>query len=120
MKPIIIETRDDMQAMGVQLTDDHVYLASKEVMLSAGAYRTPQLLTLSGIGPAKELAKHGITQTLDAPCVGENLHDHMAVSQWWKLRNPEDGLALGSRKFSDPTFDKRHSDGLGYLPTGTL
>ena len=83
VKRIIIETRDGMQAaIGVQLINDRIHLASKEVIVSAGGYRSPQLLTLSGIGPVTELVKHGITQTLDAPCVDENLHDQMAVSRW--------------------------------------
>lgn len=104
---IFVQTREGIQvATGVQVTDDRIHLAREEVILSAGAYRTPQLLMLSGIGPGKELAKHGIKQTLDAPFVGQNLHDHMAVSQWWKLRNPEVGLALGSPNFSNPTFAK--------------
>lgn len=50
--------------------------AKKEVILSAGAIATPQLLLLSGIGPADELAAKGIPVTLDSPHVGRNLQDH--------------------------------------------
>ena len=49
---------------------------SGAVVLAAGAFGTPQLLMLSGIGPASELARHGITPVLDAPEVGANLQDH--------------------------------------------
>ena len=55
--------------------------ASREVLLSAGALQSPQILMLSGIGSAAELQKHGITVVHDLPGVGENLHDHIDVVQ---------------------------------------
>ncbi len=55
--------------------------ASKEVLLCAGALQSPQILMLSGIGPAAELQKHGIAVVHDLPGVGENLHDHIDVVQ---------------------------------------
>lgn len=51
--------------------------ARREVILSAGAFGSPQLLMLSGIGPADELRAHGITPVLDLPGVGQNLQDHL-------------------------------------------
>jgi choline dehydrogenase len=56
--------------------------AEREVILSAGAYQSPQLLMLSGIGPADEIAKFGIEPRLDLP-VGEGLEDHFAVVMTW-------------------------------------
>jgi choline dehydrogenase-like flavoprotein len=53
--------------------------ATREVILSAGAYITPQLLMLSGIGPADELRRHGIEVRLDRPGVGRNLQDRYEV-----------------------------------------
>ncbi len=50
-----------------------------EVLLSAGAFGSPQLLLLSGIGPADHLRQHGIAPVLDVPGVGQNLHDHPDV-----------------------------------------
>ncbi|PQE30232.1 glucose dehydrogenase protein [Rutstroemia sp. NJR-2017a WRK4] len=94
------------RATGVELADGSKIAAAKEVIVSAGAYRTPQILLLSGIGPSKELAAHDIQQVVDAPYVGKNLHDHMSVAQWWKLKNPEAGYALGSPLFSNPNFAK--------------
>ena len=49
---------------------------AKEVILAAGVFSTPQLMMLSGIGPADQLRKHGIEVAVDLPGVGENLQDH--------------------------------------------
>ncbi|MEX0312377.1 MAG: GMC family oxidoreductase, partial [Tateyamaria sp.] len=51
--------------------------ASREVVLSAGAFGSPQLLLLSGIGPRDELAAHGIDVVHELPGVGQNLQDHL-------------------------------------------
>lgn len=54
--------------------------ARREVVLAGGAFNTPQLLMLSGIGPREELARHGIPVLVDAPGVGANLHDRYEVA----------------------------------------
>ncbi|MEU9123186.1 GMC oxidoreductase [Streptomyces sp. NPDC048506] len=54
-------------------------LASREVILAAGAFNTPQLLMLSGIGPRAELERHGIPVRMDLPGVGANLQDRYEV-----------------------------------------
>jgi choline dehydrogenase len=51
--------------------------ATREVILCGGALNSPQVLMLSGIGPADELRRHGIAVAVDAPEVGRNLHDHL-------------------------------------------
>jgi choline dehydrogenase len=51
--------------------------ARREVILAGGSINSPQLLKLSGVGPADELRSHGITVVHDAPAVGENLQDHL-------------------------------------------
>ena len=51
--------------------------AAREVILSAGAFRSPQLLMCSGIGPKAHLLENGIVPLVDAPGVGANLHDHI-------------------------------------------
>jgi choline dehydrogenase len=53
--------------------------ARKEILVSSGAYNSPQLLQLSGVGPSDLLRKHGIDVVLDAPGVGHDLQDHMQV-----------------------------------------
>ena len=53
--------------------------AGREVIVAAGAVNSPQLLMLSGVGPAQELRRHGIAVLCDLPGVGENLQDHQDV-----------------------------------------
>jgi choline dehydrogenase len=53
--------------------------ARKEVLVSGGAYNSPQLLQLSGVGPADLLKSHGVGVVLDSPGVGNDLQDHMQV-----------------------------------------
>jgi len=53
--------------------------AAKEVLVSGGAYNSPQLLQLSGVGPAELLKRHGINVVLDAAGVGNDLQDHLQV-----------------------------------------
>jgi len=58
------------------------------VILSAGALQSPQLLQLSGIGPAELLRKHGIPVVVDAPEVGRNLQDHYQARMIVRLKHP--------------------------------
>jgi choline dehydrogenase len=51
--------------------------AEHEVVVAAGTIESPKLLMLSGVGPAAELARHGVDVAVDLPGVGENLHDHL-------------------------------------------
>ncbi|MCU7729557.1 GMC family oxidoreductase N-terminal domain-containing protein [Actinoplanes sp. KI2] len=55
----------------------HVVGATSEVVVCAGALASPKLLMLSGIGPAAELARHGVDTVVDLPGVGRNLQDHL-------------------------------------------
>lgn len=61
---------------------------SGEVLLSAGAIQSPQLLQLSGIGPRALLEKHGIPVVVDSPDVGENLQDHLQLRLSYKCAKP--------------------------------
>lgn len=60
--------------------------AAREVVLSAGAINSPQILQLSGIGPAALLKEHGIDVVLDQPYVGENLQDHLQIRAVFKVK----------------------------------
>jgi choline dehydrogenase len=62
--------------------------AEREVILAAGAIQSPQLLQLSGVGPADLLRQHGIDVLVDAPEVGENLQDHYQARTIVRLREP--------------------------------
>ena len=67
--------------------------ARYEIVLSAGAYGTPQLLQLSGVGPAEHLRSVGIDPVVDSPRVGHNLTDHPATFMNWDLAAGFIGLA---------------------------
>jgi choline dehydrogenase len=73
--------RADPQAPpdGPEPVQRKVMYASREVILAAGAFNSPQILKLSGIGPADELSKHGIKQIINLPGVGENLQDRYEI-----------------------------------------
>lgn len=101
---LIKESSGNKVATGVRLVDGKTISATKEVILSAGAYRSPQLLMLSGIGDPQELSRHTIPTVVNSPDVGRNFHDHFALTQWWKLRHPEQGLAMGSPLWTDPAL----------------
>ena len=62
--------------------------AAREVLLCAGALQSPQLLHVSGVGPAPLLAQHGIPVVHALPGVGENLQDHLQLRVMYKVRKP--------------------------------
>ena len=69
-------------------TDKGEFRAEGEVILCAGAFHTPQLLLVSGVGPALHLREHGIPVQMDLPGVGENLQDHVETSIGWETEQP--------------------------------
>ena len=71
---------DGARATGVEYIENgqaRSVRATSEVLLCAGAFNSPQILKLSGIGPGDELRQHGIDVKVDLPGVGENLQDHL-------------------------------------------
>ena len=74
------------RARGVRLVTragEETVRADREVILAASAFSSPQLLMLSGIGPADHLRSHGIAVVHDLPGVGGNLQDHLEVHMQW-------------------------------------
>ncbi|KAH6683533.1 hypothetical protein F5X68DRAFT_233589 [Plectosphaerella plurivora] len=96
---------EGLKATGVLLTSGEEVKA-KNVISSAGAFQSPKLLMLSGIGAKAELEAHGIDVKVDLPEVGKNLGDHLLMFQFWKLKNPENGYTLtsGNPLFQQPQF----------------
>lgn len=77
------------RAVGVEFVQNgvkRIARARAEVILSGGAINSPQLLQLSGIGPAALLREHGIEVIADLPGVGENLQDHFVVGETFRLK----------------------------------
>ncbi|KAI9721173.1 MAG: hypothetical protein M1828_005280 [Chrysothrix sp. TS-e1954] len=105
---VILEDCDgntSKKATGVELAGSGKVLhALREVIVSCGSIRTPQLLQLSGIGSESELQKYGVPCLADLPAVGKNLMDHPAVTMFWKVRHPDKGLAFGSPAFNNPNY----------------
>ncbi len=83
---------DGTRAVGVQasrLGELKRFDAEREVILCGGSYNSPQLLMLSGIGPAEHLTMREVQVLLDQPSVGENLSDHPASQLVWTTPEPE-------------------------------
>ncbi|KAL9941235.1 hypothetical protein ACHAQF_008697, partial [Verticillium nonalfalfae] len=92
------------RAIGVQFVESssstrRTIKARKEVIVSAGAIFSPQILQLSGIGDAKELKTHGVQSVVDLPAVGRNLQDHPLLVLVNLINSPLNGGNL-----SDPAF----------------
>lgn len=85
----------------------------KEVILSAGAVNTPQILMLSGIGPGEHLKQHNIDVIADLP-VGKNLQDHPVVGIPLAIKNPNDSFV-----YEKSILDALYKNIMGeYGPTG--
>lgn len=112
------------RASGIQYQHQnrqHVVKARREVILAGGAYGSPQLLQLSGIGPADALRAHGIPLRHDLPGVGQNLQDHFDYIQSCTTRcNNMFGLGVmgGLRLLSDIPRWRSQGNGMVASPMG--
>ncbi|KVH29832.1 GMC family oxidoreductase [Burkholderia cepacia] len=82
---------DGTQAAGVRYVQHgrvHDVRARREVILAAGALQSPQLLQVSGVGPAALLGRHGIPVVADRAGVGENLQDHLQIRLIYEVTKP--------------------------------
>lgn len=78
----------DKRAVGVELTNGRTFKARREVILSAGAIGSPQLLQVSGVGPGKLLSGLGIPVIHANENVGGNLQDHLAATYKFEAKEP--------------------------------
>ena len=93
---ILFEGRRAVGIEYVRNGSKHRLTARREVILCAGALQSPQLLLLSGIGPARQLRTHGIEVVRDLPGVGENLQDHPDFAFVYRARSLDTyGLSVG-------------------------
>ena len=95
VKRILFDTTGEHpRATGVEAVsgDDTFVVEGEEIILSAGAIGSPQILMLSGVGPADHLREHGIETVINSPGVGQNLADHPLINMLWATK-PEVDLA---------------------------
>ena len=90
---VLFEGKRAVGVEATQLGQVQELRAEREVILCGGAYNSPQLLMLSGVGPAEHLAMREIETLLDQPAVGENLGDHPATYTVFTTPEPESLLA---------------------------
>ena len=98
LKPVVVTNAlvtkiiiEQGRAIGVEFkqgSQQRQVFVNAEVILSAGAYGSPQLLMLSGIGPANHLQKFGLALAQDLPGVGENLQDHLEIHIQHRSKKP--------------------------------
>jgi choline dehydrogenase len=90
----------------------HRIRCTREILVCGGAFESPKLLMLSGIGPAEELRRHGIPVLVDSPAVGRNLQDHVEVHVQYHCLKP---ITL----YKDMSLARRAMIGLQWLLTRT-
>jgi len=95
--------------------------ASNEIILAGGAFNTPQLLMLSGIGPKEELSKHQIPVIVDLPGVGKNLQDRYEVGVVHRMRSDWKALKGATYSRGDSQYKewKKHHKGV-YTTNGAI
>ncbi|MBL8697554.1 MAG: GMC family oxidoreductase N-terminal domain-containing protein [Alphaproteobacteria bacterium] len=89
---------DGRRAVAVEYRQDGATRTARargEIILAAGSVNTPQLLQLSGVGPAEILRPLGIDVVLDAPAVGRHLQDHVCIDHLYRARVPTLNQELG-------------------------
>ena len=92
---------DGRRAVGVRWRKDGETRSARcrgEVVLAAGAIGSPQLMLLSGVGPAEHLREHGIPVVVDRPGVGANLQDHLQLRMIYKV----DGISTLNERYYAP------------------
>lgn len=117
-----------VEVKGNSLTSDFSWTISarKEVILSAGVWRSPQVLMVSGVGPADTLAAHGIDVVSDLPAVGQNAWDHPFMAHIYKVNvetnsqivsGNSEALLEAEEKYRDHQSGRLSSIGTGQAVT---
>lgn len=88
--------------------EEKTFYVNKEIILSAGAINSPQILQLSGIGPKRLLRENGIKVIIDQPNVGKHLQDHIGINYYYKSKKPTLNQVLG-------TWTGRIKSGIEYI-----
>lgn len=113
VEKVVIEKDEqgDLRATGVRVVQaDGTVVelkASKEVIVSGGAYCSPNILNRSGIGAKSELEKHGITTLVDLPGVGKNLQDHLIVFMFYET--DKEGITTDSLLYHGNALEKAYT-----------
>ncbi|RMD39761.1 hypothetical protein DV735_g5372, partial [Chaetothyriales sp. CBS 134920] len=108
---------DSKRATGVEVDTlglTYTLSARQEVILSAGSFQSPQLLLVSGIGPASKLTPHGIDVLVDLPGVGENLWDHLLFGPSYRV-NVITGSSTGDPAYLADAVSQFNNEGTGIL-----
>ncbi len=104
---------DNKRAIGVRFQHEgksKIIRAGREVIVACGAIKSPQVLMLSGIGPAAEIRRHDIPLRHEMPAVGQNLQDHLKIHCEWRCTQaityhhatrPWNKLRIGARWLRD-------------------
>lgn len=90
-----------MRARGVVLKDGQRVMVRREVILAAGAFKSPEVLELSGVGNSTILEAAGIKPVVDLPGVGEHLQDHLRIQNYYQLKP---GLLSSDELRSNTTY----------------
>jgi choline dehydrogenase len=93
---------------------DYVLTARKEVVLYAGAFQSPQLLMVSGVGPAATLQEHNITVLADRPGVGQNMWDHIDIEVTYKVD------MVGFNTLKNQTYNQEQLDAYRAIPAKSM
>ncbi len=123
---------DGKRAVGIEYRlggKTQVVAAAREVVLSGGAFGSPQLLQLSGVGRPEDIQPHGIKMVHELPGVGQNLQDHLDFILAWKTRD-RDNFGIGAiaaanlvkhawawRRDGGGMFATPFAEGAGFLKT---
>ena len=108
------------KAVGVELTRfgrTETYYADREVIISAGAVGSPQILLLSGIGDQQHLADMGLDTVHHLPGVGQNMQDHLIIG--WNM-DVRDGMGVNPLAGFDSSTNEAYKEGKGPLSSNSL